>query len=80
MTGMPPAYTFVGDGEPFYCETLEYAEKLRRAGAEAEADVFHTDVHGFDLLLPMSKSAKLAREAFNRHFAYAKEHWFAEQP
>ncbi|MCR4771444.1 MAG: alpha/beta hydrolase, partial [Oscillospiraceae bacterium] len=60
MTGMPPAYTFVGDGEPFYCETLEYAEKLRRAGAEAEADVFHTDVHGFDLLLPMSKSAKLA--------------------
>lgn len=26
--GLPPAYTFVGDIEPFYCETLTYIENL----------------------------------------------------
>lgn len=29
FSGLPPAYTFVGDGEPFYAETLSYTEKLR---------------------------------------------------
>ena len=29
---LPPCYTFVGDGEPFYAETLRYVEELQRAG------------------------------------------------
>lgn len=24
FSGMPPAYSFVGDGEPFYAETVHY--------------------------------------------------------
>ena len=39
---LPPCYTFVGDGEPFYCETLKYVNDLKAAGVEAEADVYHT--------------------------------------
>ncbi len=39
-TNLPPAYTFVGDIEPFYCETLAYVEHLRRAGVPAKADVY----------------------------------------
>lgn len=70
-SGLPPCYTFVGDGEPFYCETLEYVERLKKAGIEAEADVYHTDVHAFDVIFPMTKPAKEAREAFIRHFAKA---------
>ena len=30
-SGLPPAYTFVGDIEPFYCETLTYIENLKKA-------------------------------------------------
>ena len=48
-SNLPPCYTFVGDGEPFYCETLQYVEKLKAAGVEAEVAVYHTDVHAFDI-------------------------------
>mgnify|MGYP002869382006 CR=1 FL=1 len=44
---LPPCYTFVGDGEPFYAETLAYVENLKAAGVEVEADVYHTDMHAF---------------------------------
>ncbi len=73
-TGLPPCYTFVGDGEPFYCETLRYVENLKKAGVEAEADVYHTDMHAFDML----RDDELSREAIDRfenRFAYALEHY-----
>lgn len=72
--GLPPCYTFVGDGEPFYCETLRYAENLKKAGVEAEVDVYHTDMHAFDML----RDDELSREAIDRfenRFAYALEHY-----
>lgn len=72
--GLPPCYTFVGDGEPFYAETLRYVEALKEAGVPAEADVYHTDMHAFDML----RDDRLSREAadnFNRHFEYAMEHY-----
>ncbi|MBQ8161540.1 MAG: alpha/beta hydrolase fold domain-containing protein [Clostridia bacterium] len=70
--GLPPCYTFVGDGEPFYQETLSYVENLRLAGVLAEVDVYHTNVHAFDML----RDDDLSREAirtFNRHFEEAME-------
>jgi acetyl esterase/lipase len=70
-SGLPPCYTFVGDGEPFYCETVKYVEDLRAAGVPAEVDVYHVDVHAFDALFPMTKAAKDARASFLRHFAAA---------
>lgn len=50
--GLPPAYTFVGDIEPFYCETLTYIENLRKAGVPAKVDVYPGCFHAFDMLLP----------------------------
>ena len=49
---LPPCYTFVGDGEPFYAETLSYVENLKKAGVSARVDVYHTDMHAFDMLFP----------------------------
>lgn len=77
--GLPPAYTFVGDGEPFYRETLTYIENLKRAGVPAEVDVYHNDMLAFDMLDPDSELAKTAAEKFNQHFAYAVKHYFCEQ-
>ena len=68
---LPPCYTFVGDGEPFYAETLAYVLNLRAAGVPAEADVYPTDVHAFDMLMPDSKLARQARERLLEKFAGA---------
>ena len=72
------AGTFVGDGEPFYVETLRYIENLKYAGIPAEVDVYHTDIHAFDMMRPELEISRIAAEKFNQVFAYAKEHYFAE--
>ena len=76
-SGLPPAYSFVGDGEPFYAETVRYFERLRSAGVPAELDIYHTNMHAFDMMQPDTPLSATAAEAFDRHFAYAKEHFFA---
>ena len=78
FSGLPPAYTFVGDGEPFYVETLRYIENLKRTGIPAEVNVYHTDIHAFDMMQPELEISKIAAEKFNHVFAHAKEHYFAE--
>ena len=75
--GLPPAYTFVGNGEPFYSETCTYIKNLRKAGIEAELDVYPSDMHAFDMMAPDEPLSKQAAERFNQQFAYAMEHYFA---
>lgn len=77
--GLPPAYTFVGIDEPFYCETLQYIENLRKAGVEAEVDIYPSGFHAFDMLMPFRPISKQAIAAFERQFLYAREHYFAPQ-
>lgn len=73
--GLPPCFTFVGDGEPFYRETLDYVRALNDAGVEAHADVYHTDMHAFDMLRPEDGLSRQAVRAFEEHFEYALEHY-----
>lgn len=58
---LPPCYTFVSDGEPFYQETLDYVRHLREAGVEAEADVYPGNVHAFDMLCPWKETSREAK-------------------
>lgn len=74
---LPTCYTFVGDGEPFYRETLDYVENLKKAGVEADVDVYHTDMHAFDMMQPEEKMSRKAAAVFEKHFEYAMEHYFA---
>ncbi len=62
FTRLPYCYTFVCDGEPFYDETIRYVEDLRRAGVEADVDIYKGDVHAFDLICFWTRQAKDARE------------------
>lgn len=78
-SNLPPAYTFVGDGEPFYAETMEYIRHLKEEDIPAKVDVYHTNIHAFDMMNPELEISAIAAERFNRHFAYAKEHFFAPQ-
>lgn len=74
---LPPAYTFVGDGEPFYTETCTYIENLKNAGVEAEMDIYKSNMHAFDMMKPELEISRKAAEKFNRKFEYALEHYFA---
>lgn len=71
---LPPCYTFVADGEPFYEETLTYVRNLQAAGVEASVDVYHGNVHAFDMLQPGKEESKAARqrlcEEFERHIMH----------
>lgn len=79
-SGLPPAYTFCMDGEPFYSETVEYIDNLKKAGIKAELDVYHGDTHAFDMLFPRLAVSRKARAAFLEHVKEAFETSFAEQP
>lgn len=77
--GLPPAYTFVGKDEPFYCEAVQYIENLQKAGVPATVDVYPSGFHAFDILLPFRKISRQAVAAFEQQFLYAREHYFARQ-
>lgn len=78
-SNLPPAYTFVGDIEPFYCETLKFVDNLKKAGIEAKVDVYPNCFHAFDMLLPFLKVSKRAITEFEKQFLYATENYFAKQ-
>ena len=59
LSGLPPCYTYIEDGEPFYDETLTYVRKLNEAGIEAAVDVFRGNTHGFDYI-PWSRNTREA--------------------
>ncbi len=80
FSGLPPAYTFVSTGEPFYSETVSYMERLRQAGIPAEYDVFEGLYHAFDIYQPDIPESRLAASHFEEHFLYARDHYFAPQP
>lgn len=63
-SNLPPAYTFVCDGEPFYSETIAYIENLRKAGIEAEVDVYHGNTHAFDMMCPWLRISRRAKKKF----------------
>ena len=50
------------DGEPFYEETLTYVRNLQEAGVEASLDVYHGDVHAFDMFRHGKGMGRQARE------------------
>ncbi|MBR2521117.1 MAG: alpha/beta hydrolase [Oscillospiraceae bacterium] len=70
-SGLPPCCTFVGEGEPFYRETLDYAAALRAAGVDVQVDVYPTDIHAFDIIKPEEDISKEAVRRFNTYFEKA---------
>ena len=62
---LPPCYTYVEDGEPFYDETLTYIRNLKNAGIKAHVDVFHGNTHGFDFMF-WTRNAKEAKKKLIR--------------
>ena len=72
---LPPCYTFVCEGEPFYQETVDYVSKLQRAGVKAAVDVYPGNVHAFDMLCPWKKTSRDAKRMLCRVY----ETWIEEK-
>lgn len=80
FSNLPPAYTFVGDIEPFYDETVQYMEQLKLAGVPADYDIYPGCYHGFDVVRPKSTVAQKAHARLMEHFLYAAAHYRKSQP
>lgn len=78
-SNLPPAYTFVGDIEPFYDETLIYINNLQKAGIEAKIDIYENCFHAFDMLFPFKKISKLAIKKFEEEYLYACKNYYNKQ-
>ena len=77
-SNLPPAYTFVGSGEPFFTETCTFIQNLRTACIEAKIYIYQSNMHAFDMLKPKEPLSKKAAQKFNQQFEYAMKHYFAE--
>ena len=80
FAGLPPAYTFVGDIEPFHDEVVLYMEALKQAGVAVEYDEYQGCYHGFDVVCPKAQVTLMAHARMREHVAYAAGHYFKAQP
>lgn len=80
FSDLPPAFTFVGDIEPFYNETVDYMEKIKSAGIPADYKVYHGAYHGFDVLCWFSKPSRDAHRIMLENYRRASEKLFKAQP
>ena len=77
LESLPPAYSFVAKGEPFYAETVEYFRRLKAAGVPCHLDVYDFSEHAFDMMLPFLPVSKKARERFIKQFDHAMKRYSA---
>ena len=73
--GLPPAFTFVSQGEPFLDETLAFAAHLRESGVPAEARVYPGGTHAFDMITPWRRESCEARAAVCAAFEHYVLGW-----
>ncbi len=78
--GLPPAFTYVGDLEPFRDETVAYVENLRAAGVPVDFELYPGCWHGFDRIVPGAAVSARARRVRDEWFAQAVRQHFAPQP
>jgi acetyl esterase/lipase len=74
LSGLPPAFLSIGGLDLFLDETINYAQRLLRAGVAAELHVFPGGFHGWEMAeaAPQTQSLRaLRRDALARAFAIA---------
>ncbi|SMC24069.1 Acetyl esterase/lipase [Clostridium acidisoli DSM 12555] len=64
LTGLPPAYIFIGQLDPFRDETLEYVTRLVQAGIPVEFHLYPGCFHGFDSIFNNTEISRQARSEY----------------
>lgn len=58
----PPTISFVGDLEPFKCETINYIKAIKAENIPVKFELFKGAFHGFELIAPKTRIAKKANQ------------------
>lgn len=64
LAGLPPAYTCVGQLDPFRDETIQYITRLAQAGVPVEFHLYPGCFHGFDSISFNSEIGSKARNEY----------------
>ncbi len=64
LAGLPPAYTCVGDLDPFRDETIDYVARLARADVPVEFHLYPGCFHGFDVIFNDTDISNRARDEY----------------
>lgn len=80
LRGLPPAFTYVGDLEPFRDETIAYVNRLRACGVPVEFEIYPGCWHGFDRIVPAADISRRAARSRERWLEHALHTYFAPQP
>lgn len=60
LKNMPPAFSIIGTADPFYAETKEFFERLKKANVPCELTEYDGCFHAFDMMVPYAKISKKA--------------------
>lgn len=60
FSGLPPAYTCVGELDPFRDETIDYVSRLAQAGVPVEFHLYPGCFHGFDAIYNDTETGRRA--------------------
>ena len=74
----PPTITFVGEYEPFYWETVEYADRLKAAGVDVVFKVYEKCTHGPEMVIPDSPLGKDAAAFVFDNYAHFYDKYVAQ--
>lgn len=55
-----PAISFIGTADPFYAETNDYFDNLKKAGIKTSFKEFDGGYHAFDMMAPYADISKNA--------------------
>lgn len=64
LIGLPPAYTCVGDLDPFRDETIDYVARLAQADVPVEFHLYPGCFHGFDVIFNDTEISNRARNEY----------------
>jgi len=70
LSGLPPAYSCVGELDIFRDDTVEYMERLAQAGVPVEFHLYPGCIHGFEAYAP---NAPVSIRAINEYIRVMKE-------
>lgn len=80
LAGLPPAFTFVGELDPFRDEVVAYVERLRAAGVAVTFEVYPGCYHGFEVVAPRAAVSRRALEVQAAWLRTAVATFTAAQP
>lgn len=73
-TNLPPAISFIGTADPFYAETNDYFDNLKKAGIKTSFKEFDGGYHAFDMMAPYADISKNAYDfLIKKYMRFADE-------